>query len=356
MTSAPQRQTLLTLIEQAVTSGARLRVACAQIGLSVRTVRRWQRPCASQGDCRVRGLRAKTEPPNKLAPAEVARAMAVLNSDEFKDSAPSQIVPRLVDRGEYMASESTIYRLLRAANQLSHRRAERAARKVHKPRALVATGADQIYCWDITYLPGPVRGTHFYLYMYVDIFSRKIVGWQVFDCESADHAAGLVHEICDRQGIKPGQLTLHSDNGAPMKAHTMLATLQQLGVAHSRSRPSVSNDNPYSEALFHTLKYRPKQPVKPFADISSARRWTQELVTWYNEEHRHSAIRFVTPSQRHAGLDREILKRRAVVYEAARKAHPNRWSRETRNWSHITEVHLNPDKPPPKDLTLSPDT
>ena len=135
---------------------------------------------------------------------------------------------------------------------------------------------------------------HFYLYLFVDIFSRKIVGWQVFDRESAELAAGLLRDICERQGIPEGQLTVHSDNGSLMKGETMLATMQRLGVAHSRSRPSVSNDNPYSESLFRTLKYRPQLPLKPFADILEARRWVTDLVNWYNHEHRHSAIRFVT--------------------------------------------------------------
>ena len=168
------------------------------------------------------------------------------------------------------------------------------------------------------------------------------MGWQVFDCESAELAGQLLRDICTRQGIAPGQLTVHSDNGAPMKGETMLATMQRLGVAASRSRPAVSNDNPFSEALFRTLKYRPELPVKPFSGLLQARRWVTELVHWYNQEHRHSAIRFVTPEQRHLKLDEAILSERAKVYAAARDAHPNRWSGPTRNWSPITQVHLNP--------------
>ena len=161
--------------------------------------------------------------------------MRVLNSDEFKDLPPSQIVPRLADADQYVASESTMYRLLHASAQMGHRRIERVPRKVSKPRALVATQPDQVFCWDITYLPAPVRGMHFYLYLFVDIFSRKIVGWQVFDRESAELAAGLLHDICQRLGIPQGQLTVHSDNGSPMKGETMLATMQRLGVAASGS-------------------------------------------------------------------------------------------------------------------------
>ena len=194
-------------------------------------------------------------------------------------------------------------------------------------------------------MPTEVRGIHFYLYLFVDLFSRKIVGWQVYDCESAERAGALLQDICQRQGIEPGRLTVHSDNGSPMKGETMLATMQRLGVAASRSRPSVSNDNPYSESLFRTLKYRPDLPVKPFADLLQARRWATELVHWYNNEHRHSAINFVTPDQRHELLDQSILQARDVVYEAARQAHPNRWSGQTRDWARQDAVHLNPDKP-----------
>jgi putative transposase len=373
MTSLTQRQVLLALIEEAVQSGAKRHKACTQIGLSARTEQRWR--CASDGagaqtaagsaaaasasasasvncaagDRRTSVLRAKVTPPNKLSPAECERAMQVLNSEEFKDVPPSQIVPRLADAGLYVASEASLYRLLRRAHQTTHRRLERAPRQVNKPRAMVATQPDQIYCWDITYLPSCVRGMYFYLYLFVDLFSRKIVGWQVFERESAAHASALLQDICERQGISPEQLTVHSDNGGPMKGETMLAAMQRLGVAHSRSRPGVSNDNAYSESLFRTLKYRPQMPVTHFEDLSHARRWVTDLVRWYNHEHRHSKIRFVTPTQRHAGLDAPILKNRCAVYAAARQANPKRWSGPTRNWERIGEVHLNPHTEKPKD-------
>ena len=348
MTCPQQRQTLLELIQEACTAGARQERACAQIGLSERTVQRWQHPEMRDGDRRAAGLHARAEPANKLSEVERQAAMVVLNGEEFKNLPPSQIVPRLADQGRYIASESTLYRLLHQAGQMTHRRLERAPQKRSKPRALTATQPDQIYCWDITYLPTQVRGNYFYLYLFVDLFSRKIVGWQVFDCESAELASQLLQDICARQGIPPGQLVVHSDNGAPMKGETMLATMQRLGVAPSRSRPSVSNDNPYSESLFRTLKYRPELPVKPFENLLQARRWATELVHWYNDEHRHSAIGFVTPSQRHAGQDKALLKDRTTVYELARQAKPLRWSKQTRDWSHIDRVDLNPDTPETK--------
>jgi putative transposase len=354
MSPLAQRQTLLPMIEQACAAGARLYAACRQIGLSVRTVQRWQKPQARcSGDRRTAQQRRHVRPANKLSEAEEQAILALLNSAEFNDLPPSQIVPRFADKGRYVASEATLYRLLRKAGQMAHRRIEKPAQKRSKPRALVATQPDQIYCWDITYLPTTVLGAFFYLYLFEDLFSRKIVGWQIFDSESAEHASELLLDICTRQGIKADQLTLHSDNGSPMKGQTMLAMLQKLQVAHTRSRPSVSNDNPYIEAIFKTLKYRPNMPVKPFEDLSAARRWAGELVDWYNNEHRHSAIGFVTPSQRHAACDQELLDQRTKVYEQARQKHPERWSKNTRCWTYVSTVHLNPDKPDTSKQALS---
>ena len=359
MSSLPERQALLALLAQACDAGARLRPACAQIGLSERTVQRWQRLAADGsgggdgGDLRASARRIATPPPNRLSDTERQAALALLNSDEFKDLAPSQVVPRLADQGRFVASESTLYRLLRAAGQLTHRRAERAPQQRSRPRALAATRPDQIYCWDISYLPTEVRGIYFYFYLFVDLFSRKIVGWQVYDSETAERAGQLLTDICARQRIAPQQLTLHSDNGAPMKGEAMLATLQRLGVAGSRSRPAVSNDNPFSEALFRTLKYRPQLPVRPLQDLLQARRWVTQLVHWYNHEHRHSAIGFVTPQQRHMQLDRSLLSNRAAVYAAARARHPRRWSGATRNWTRIELVHLTPEKPIQQPIPLS---
>ena len=269
MSSLCERRALLVLLTKACGAGARLAPACAQIGLSERTVQRWQRPPASDdGDLRASSQRVATPPPpNRLSGTERRAAMALLNSDEFKDLPPSQIVPRLADQGRFVASESTLYRLLRSAGQLKHRCGERAPHKRSRPRALAATGPHQIYSWDITYLPTDVRGVYFYFYFYVfvDLFSRKLVGWQVYDCESANRAGELLTDIGARQRIAPQQLTLHSDNGSPM-----LATLQRLGVAGSRSRPSVSNDNPFSEALFRTLKLQATRQTtaKPAARTS----------------------------------------------------------------------------------------
>jgi transposase InsO family protein len=188
----------------------------------------------------------------------------------------------------------------------------------------------------------------------MDVFSRKIVGWQVYAEESSAQASEVLKDICAREAIRPGQVILHSDNGGPMKGATMLATLQALGVMPSLSRPAVSNDNPFSESLFKTLKYRPAYPLEAFDTLFAARTWVAGLVRWYNHEHRHSAIRFVTPAQRHANLDQHILNRRAALYESARQRNPLRWKGPTRNWQPIHVVHLNPDRADPDSVISQP--
>jgi putative transposase len=195
-----------------------------------------------------------------------------------------------------------------------------------------------------SYLPTSVKGHYFYLYLFMDIFSRKVVGWQAYESESSELAAQVMRDIVLRERIAPNQVVLHSDNGGPMKGSSRPATLQALGVVPSFSRPAVSNDNPYSESLFKTLKYHPVYPRPPFANLHGARDWVTSFVQWYNHEHRHSAIKFVTPGQRHAGMDMTLLHKRTALYEAAKLRHPERWSGATRNWQPIRIVHLNPDK------------
>ena len=326
----------LSLIDEAVESGARLSAACGILGVSVRTIQRWR--TQGGGEDERRGPRS--EPGNKLSEAERREVLDVATSPEYRDLSPKQIVPMLADQCMYLASESTFYRILREAELMTHREPSRPPSP--KPRELVATGPNQVYTWDITYLRSPVRGVFYYLLMFVDLFSRKIVGWRVEEVESMDHAAELIRRICWREGIEPWTIHLHSDNGGPMKGSTMLATLEKLGVVPSFSRPRVSDDNPYSEALFRTLKYRPSYPRGPFEDIEAARRWVAEFVEWYNDNHLHSAIRFVTPADRHAGRDEEILMRRKAVYDDARAKNPERWSGSTRNWTPAAEVVLNP--------------
>ena len=335
-----QREEIINLINEAQESGARQSRACEIIGISAKTLQRWCRPGTSQ-DGRAN---AKHESANKLTALERQGIIKVVNDPAYADLPPNKIVPKLADEGVYLASESTFYRVLKAENQLQHRQKSTPTRQNKKPRALTATAANQLYSWDITYLPTQIRGLFFYLYLVLDIYSRKIVGWQVYEEESSALAADLMTDICCQEGIERHQVTLHADNGSPMKGATLLATLQQLGVMPSFSRPSVSNDNPFSESLFRTLKYRPDYPEQPFANLQAARIWVQGFVDWYNLEHLHSSIKFVTPEQRHSGMDAAILAQRKHLYLAARAKNPNRWSGEIRNWDPIKEVHLNPEK------------
>lgn len=335
-----ERLEIIELVNQARSAGARQDKACDVIGISAKTLQRWQQQNHEQ-DGRIQAQHA---PKNKLTERERQRIIQVANEAEFAHLAPTQIVPKLADKGLYLASESTFYRVLNEHNELKHRSKSKPARKVSKPQALIALTSNQIYTWDITYLPTQIKGIFFYLYLVLDIYSRKIVGWQIHNEELSVLAADLMIDICQREGIERHQVTLHSDNGSPMKGATLLATLQELGVVPSFSRPSVSNDNPYSESIFRTLKYRPDYPEKPFADIHAARRWVKGFVHWYNHEHCHSGIKFVTPAQRHSGQDTVILANRKQVYQTAKNQHPERWSGEIRNWDRIKEVHLNPEK------------
>jgi len=247
----------------------------------------------------------------------------------------------LADEGEYIASESTFYRILREENLLAHRGKSKAPTH-RKPDEYIATGPNQLWCWDITFLPSNIVGVYFYLYMIMDIFSRKIVGWSIHPKQSSDYAAALIKEACHNECISEGQITLHSDNGSPMKGLTMLAMLQTLGVIASFSRPSVSDDNPFIESLFKTLKYHPWFPMSSrFASIVAARDWCIDFVNWYNYSHLHSGLKFVTPEQRHTCQDKGIAEKRHQVYLLAKNRHPERWSSNTRNWFLPTEVTLN---------------
>ena len=329
---------IIELIDEAVRAGARRARACAVAGLDTRTVERWRK--RPDGDDLRRG--PKTRPANALTVAEEAKIVELATAPEFVGLSPHQLVPKLADLSIFVASESSFYRVLRRQRLLRHRDRSRP-RKHRRPRELVATGPNQVWAWDITYLPAGVLGTFWYLYAILDVWSRKVVGWAVHAAQSDVLAAELVDATCACEGVVRGQLALHADNGAAMKGKTMLVKLEQLGVMPSFSRPSVSDDNPFAEALFRTLKYRPSYPDKPFVLVEDARAWVTSFMSWYNDEHQHSGIRFVTPSQRHARHDVAILARRDSVYRAARRRRPGRWSRGTRNWTPITTVRLNPE-------------
>ena len=282
---------------------------------------------------------------NKLDEIERERILDVCSWTEYRSLPPSQIVPDLADNGVYIGSESSYYRVLREANQQHDRGRAQSRERRAKPAEFVATGANQCWSWDVTWLKSPVRGMFYYLYMIVDIFSRKIVGWEVHENECAELASELVKRAVLSEGCLCNPKVLHADNGAIQRSSTLRVTLERLGIEPSYSRPRVSNDNAYSESLFRTLKYRPAYPVDGFSGIVQAREWTLEFVIWYNTEHKHSALKFVTPEQRHCGQDVEVLAQRKKVYENAKSQNPQRWSREIRNWMRPETVVLNPDKP-----------
>jgi len=341
MTRTPDRQAATLLIEAAVTAGARRAKACTVSEISERTLRRWTRGGQVHAD--QRPLVQRPEPRNKLSEDERATVLSICNSNEFANLPPSQIVPKLADQGVYLASESSFYRILREAGQQHHRGRARPPVQRKPPTSYRASGPCQVWTWDITWMPGPIAGLFFYLYLIVDIFSRKIVGWEVHEREAAELAATLIQKAVWAEDCISRPLVLHADNGSPMKGATMKVTLERLSITASYSRPRVSNDNPFSEALFRTCKYRPDWPNKGFATKACAQTWVKSFARWYNGDHLHSAIRFVTPNMRHAGQDSDALASRAQLYANARAQNPERWSGKTRNWQPAGPVWLNPE-------------
>jgi transposase InsO family protein len=278
-------------------------------------------------------------PSHALSEAERAELVRVANEPRFAAVPPARIVPMLADDGVYLASESTFSRVLRAAGQAAHRGRAKKPRAVRPPTTHVATAPRQVWCWDMTYLPAVVIGMWFHLYLILDLYSRKIVGWEVHATDDSVHAAHLVRRTALAEGIATmlAKPVLHGDNGATLKATTVLGMLYWLGVKPSYSRPRVSDDNAYAE-------YRPDFPAKGFADPGAARLWAAAFVHWYNQDHRHSGIRYVTPGQRHCGADQAILAARHDLYLQARERNPARWSGTTRDWSPIGAVTLNPER------------
>lgn len=322
------------MISQANANGCRLKIACADLDLDHKTFCRWR---INSQDQRQGPISA---PKNKLTRSEQNEIIKTATSREFQDESPWVIVAKLADRGQYIASESSFYKYLKQHKLLTHRGKSKCAER-KKPLPLIASGPNQIWSWDISYLKTSIRGQYFYLYLFLDIFSRKIIGFDIHDRESMELSSELIKKLCSNEGIEKNQICLHADNGGPMKGATMLATLEKLGVAASFSRPRVSNDNPFSESLFKTLKYCPKYPDR-FDSIEEAKRWVIKFLNWYNEEHLHSGIKYVTPNQRHQGLDKEILESRHQVYLEARSKHPERWgNKSTRNWERDNLVYLN---------------
>lgn len=343
LTPISKRREIFELIDEARGNGARLVPCCDAIELCVRTYKRWFRGGKVQQD--KRPLVKRSAPANKLSERERQQILAVCNETRFAQLPPTQIVPSLLDQGHYLASEASFYRILKAHDQLHHRGRSQAPRGNKKPGSYTASGSNEVWSWDITYMASFVKGQFYYLYLFEDIYSRKIVGYEVHERECGELAAQLVQRCKLKEQCIHKPLVLHSDNGAPMKSQTMKAKLEELSVSPSHSRPRVSNDNPYSESLFRTIKYRPEWPSNGFKSLEEARNWVQRFVSWYNNEHKHSKLNFVTPSERHTGQDVAILAKRKEVLEAAKRRNPVRWSGSIRNCESVGPVSLNPEKP-----------
>lgn len=329
----------IKLIQEAAESGSKKYKACEILGINIRTAQRWK----NTGILSDRRKGPLAAPSHQLTDNERMQIISAVNSSAYAHMPPCQIVPALADKGIYIASESSFYRVLKENHLLNHRVKQR--RSTHsRPKVYVATAPNQVWSWDITYLPTAVKGLFYYLYLFIDIYSRKIVGFGVYDSEKSEYAVEVIEKACISEKILRNQIVVHSDNGSPMKGSTLLATFQSLGITPSYSRPSVSNDNPYSEAMFRTLKYCCWYPRHPFESLMAARHWMIDFANWYNNEHLHSGLKFITPIARHEGLDSQIMERRKILYEQAKQNNPFRWTGSTRNWELPSEVYLNPPK------------
>ena len=264
-------------------------------------------------------------PPRALSAAERETVLAHLHEERFQDRSPAAVQATLLDEGVYHCSTRTMYRILAEHGETRQRRDQRIHPVYQKPE-LLATAANQLWSWDITKLLGPVKWTYFYLYVILDVFSRYVVGWMVAHRESAEMARKLIQDTCSKQQIGHGQLTIHADRGSSMTSKPVAFLLADLGVTKTHSRPHVSDDNPYSESQFRTMKYRPDFPDR-FGSIQDSRAFSQLFFSWYNQEHRHSGIALLTPAMVHYGQAGEVFQKRQLVLDAAYQAHPERFVR-----------------------------
>jgi putative transposase len=277
--------------------------------------------------------------PRRLTDTEELRVLNTLNSERFQDMAPGEAYVTLLDEDVYLCSERTMYRILSRHGQNVIRR--QSAPRVYTKPELLTTCPNELWSWDITKLKGPAKWTYYYLYKILDVYSRYVVGWMVAYRESAALAQDLIAEACLKQEIIPGALTVHADNGSSMKSGTLAQLLTDLGVSKTHSRPHVSNDNPFSEAAFKTLKYRPGYPER-FGSIEDARLFCREFFTWYNTEHRHSGIAMVTPENVHYNNHQEVLTARSLTLAQAYQDHPERFVKGVPTVQHVkTEVWIN---------------
>lgn len=298
--------------------------------------------------------RARPTPKRALSCQERQQVLDLLHSPRFIDSSPAQIYATLLDEGLYLCSVRTFYRLLHSHQEVRERRNQLRHPSYQRPE-LLATAPNQVWSWDITKLRGPVKGSHYSLYVILDIYSRYVVGWLVAEGESKALAERLIRETLTKYSIAPGQLTLHADRGSCMTAQTVTQLLAELEVAKSHSRPHTSNDNPYSEAQFKTLKYCPQFPER-FASIHEARAFCRSFFGWYNSQHRHSGIALLTPADVHFGRAHQVLEQRAATLTAAYKAHPERFRRPPVPQPLPDAVWINPPETTDPRPSLIPET
>jgi putative transposase len=292
--------------------------------------------------------RLRPKPASALSPTERQAVLDVLHEPRFADLAPAEVYARLLDEGRYLCSERTMYRVLAENAEVRERRDQLRHPEYKKPE-LLATVPNQVWSWDITKLHGPVKWSYFHLYVLIDIFSRYVVGWMVASREAASLAEKLIGDTCARQKIEPGQLGIHADRGSPMVSKTMALLYADLGVSKSHSRPHVSNDNPFSEAHFKTLKYRPDFPER-FGSLEDARAHCARFFDWYNREHRHGGISLLTPHDVHFGLAAERVAARAATLTTAYVAHPERFAAGAPKPAPApSAVWINPPTPAPVD-------
>ena len=289
--------------------------ACEVVGLPRASLYRFRRPAAAP--------RPRPTPPRALAPVERQAVVETLHSERFIDQAPAEVHATLLDEGTYLCSPRTMYRILDSVQEIKERRNQVRRPHYAKPE-LLATRPNEVWSWDITKLLGPAQWTYFYLYVILDIFSRYVVGWMIAPHESAALATRLIAESCTKQGIQPDQLTVHADRGSSMRSKPVALLLADLGVTKTHSRPHVSNDNPFSEAQFKTLKYCPAFPDR-FGSLEDGRAFGHSFFHWYNHEHHHSGLGFLTPAVVHYGLAEGVRERRKTVLAAVYAAHPERF-------------------------------
>lgn len=292
---------------------------CSALGLSRASYYRWRAP--------LHGPHRRRKVPRTLSQMEQQEVLDTLRQERFCDQAPAQVVASLLDQGRYLCSTRTMYRLLQRNGEVRERRDQLIHPSYPRPE-LLATEPNQLWSWDITKLPGPSKWSHFHLYVILDVFSRYVVGWMVAERESSALAEQLIKTTLERQAIPPGQLTLHADRGASMRSKPVALLLSDLGVTKTHSRPHTSDDNPYSEAHFKTLKYRPGCPQR-FGSVQHARQWASELIHWYNTVHHHSALGLMSPDAVHHGHAPELRQHRQQVLCSAFAAHPQRFVRGT---------------------------